>query len=110
MAFGKICNRNDKIWLAESKRMRNSLLMSFGKARKDPASRLATARYDPRDTTRSGGSESLGPIASVFALAKVLRVPVGYEDETGFHCGEPQVEDIGPLMEPENDDTNRCYF
>jgi len=84
--------------------------MSFGKASKAPASRLATARYDDRGPDGKGVSGKSGRIASVFGLATVLQVPVGYEDETGFHCGEPQQEDIGPIIEPEQNDANRFYF
>ena len=30
-----------------------------------------------------------GRAAAMLRLAGLLRVPVGYEDETGFHCGAP---------------------
>ena len=48
-------------------------------------SKLATARYqgDPSRAERVG---------LALHLAGMMQVPVGYEDETGFHCGEPQVD------------------
>jgi hypothetical protein len=57
------------------------------------ASRMATARYDcePISRSSSGGS-----------LTMILRIPLGYEDEAGFHCGEPQVNATAPAHESEN--------
>jgi len=84
--------------------------MSFGKASETSTSRLATARYDHRESAGKSVAESLGRIASRFGMAMVLRVPVGYEDATGFHCGTPQGGEFGPPVEPENHGTMRGYF
>jgi hypothetical protein len=68
--------------------------MSLGReAAETNLSRLATARYD-RKAAEGTKSENHGQSASAFGLASLLRVPVGYEDETGFHCGEPQNPEI----------------
>jgi len=63
------------------------------KASESTTSQLATARYDRRSAAESG-SENPGQTASVFSWAALLQVPVGYEDDTGFHCGEPQVPEL----------------
>jgi hypothetical protein len=111
MDYAKICNRIGKIWLAESASLGNSLNMSFGKASETSASRLATARYDDRESAGGGASEALSRIASALKLARVLRVPVGYEDETGFHCGAPQLGETSPVLGPEKAGPRvRCDF
>lgn len=62
--------------------------MSFGqKALEKSACWLAIASYD-REPASQNGSKSLGSIVRWFGLAKILRVPVGYQDETSFHYGE----------------------
>ena len=75
--------------------------MSLGKASENHASPLATARYDARESAGVSDSASASQTASRFGLASILQVPVGYEDETGFHCGEPQFEDTAPVIDPE---------
>ncbi len=84
--------------------------MSFGKALETSAKRLATARYDGRESAGKSVSEGLSRIASAIKVAAILRVPVGYEDELGFHCGQPQAQETGPVIGPENAGTSRCYF
>ena len=106
----KICKRNGKLWLADSASLGNSFNMSFGKALKSSASPLATARYDDRETAGKRVSESLSRFASAIKLAAILRVPVGYEDETGFHCGEPQVQKIAQVIDLGQIDLSSCYF
>jgi len=79
--------------------------MSLGrKALAHLASRLATARSDQRESAGESGIESLDRPAKMFGLATLLQVPVGYEDELGFHCGQPQVEAAAPglLNDPDN--------
>ena len=84
--------------------------MSLGKASENHASPLATARYDARESAGVSDSASASQTASRFGLASILQVPVGYEDETGFHCGEPQVQKIAQVIDLEHMDTSRCYF
>jgi hypothetical protein len=79
--------------------------MSLGrKALAHLASRLATARCDQRESADASSGESPNRPAKRFGLATLLQVPVGYEDELGFHCGQPQVETAVPgwVMEPDN--------
>ena len=103
--FGNICNGNDKIRLARRKRLSHSLIMSLGrKALEKIASRLATARYDNRESTEESRSESLNRPAKAFSLAAILQVPVGYQDELGFHCGQPQVGATPPVLVVDRED------
>jgi hypothetical protein len=72
--------------------------MSLGRQASRPnTSRQATARYD-REPVVGNGLESHGAAASGFSWAALLEIPLGYEDETGFHCGEPQ----GTMIVPED--------
>jgi len=61
--------------------------------------RMATARAD-RESQAESMSDWLSRTASQLRLGRILRVPVGYEDEAGFHCGEPRVEEILSDSEP----------
>jgi hypothetical protein len=80
--------------------------MSNGlKARKKSANQLATARFD-RQSAAQGDADSPAQATTQFRLSAILQVPVGYEDETGFHCGQPQVQEILPDSPTENIFTN----
>jgi hypothetical protein len=71
--------------------------MSLGrKALAHLASRLATARSDHRESAGESSVESPNRPAKMFGLATILQVPVGYEDELGFHCGQPQAKAAAP--------------
>ena len=59
------------------------------------ASQLTTAGYDHRESAGQNRVESLDRPAKMFSLATILQVPVGYQDDLGFHCGQPQVEATG---------------
>jgi hypothetical protein len=65
------------------------------------ASRMATARYD---------YESVGQGSSVERLAMILRIPLGYQDDAGFHCGEPQIMESEPVFEPESSRNETYQF
>jgi hypothetical protein len=65
------------------------------------ASRLATARFD---------RESAAPDAASW-LAMTLQIPVGFEDEAGFHCGVQQTQEHRlQASTPENLYTNPHQF
>jgi hypothetical protein len=76
------------------------------------AGRLATARYDRGGSSGESGAGSLNRPAKAFSLATILQVPVGYEDELGFHCGQPQVEAAAPglVMDLDNLQANIKSF
>ena len=77
--------------------------MSIGfQVLKKCTNQLATARYD-RESAVQGDSHLPGQNSIQSCLDTILEVPVGYEDELGFHCGQPQAQEIHqPVSEPEN--------
>jgi hypothetical protein len=69
------------------------------------ASRLATARYDRESANQdAGGTARAG---HPLRLAMIFKIPVGYQDEAGFHQGEPRVQKTAPWFEPEAENTER---
>jgi hypothetical protein len=69
------------------------------------ANPLATARLD-RESAGQGDSGSPEQAKLQYRLATILQVPVGYEDDTGFHCGQPQIEEIRPETQSGNTFSN----
>lgn len=53
---------------------------------------VATARFD-REAAAKNSSDWLDRAAARFRLAMTLQIPVGYEDEEGFHCGMHHAEE-----------------
>ena len=79
-------------------------LMKLG--RKDSTegvSKPAAARYDSESDAASRNGLR-------FHLAGFWQVPVGYEDETGFHCGEPQVIASQAVFEQQANVTSTQQF
>jgi len=74
------------------------MMNSAGQASEGSASVLATARYD-RESAGAAGAENLIRIARQFRRAMILKIPIGYEDDTGFHRGEPQAQPAAPPAE-----------
>jgi hypothetical protein len=92
------CQKSDQKWLASSRTLLHSDHMSLGRQASRPnQSKLATGRYD-RESKAGSGLESHGAAASGFSWAALLEIPLGYEDDMGFHCGEPQ----GKMIVPED--------
>jgi len=82
--------------------------MIFGRqASETNTSPLARARYD-REPAKENGSETHGQAAGGFSWAALLQVPLGYEDDTGFHCGEPQVPPV-PMADQAGGMSTRIY-
>jgi hypothetical protein len=77
-----------------------------GQAIKSGASQMATARYDC-GSARPAAPRRLARSGHPLRLAMILQIPIGYEDETGFHRGEPRVQQTPPVFESEelNKDT-----
>lgn len=70
--------------------------MSLGRqASESKQSPLARARYD-REPVEGEAAETQSRTGGPFSLATIWQIPVGYQDETGFHCGKPQVEGADP--------------
>jgi hypothetical protein len=59
------------------------------------AARLAKTR-DDREPSVQDDADWLDRIAVQFRLARILQVPVGFEDETGFHPGVPWIQETQP--------------
>jgi hypothetical protein len=96
----KICKTSANIRLAASDSLHDNGHMSlYGQALEGSASRLATARY-AGGSASGNGSENLIHIARQFRLAMIFKIPVGYQDEKGFHRGAPRIQkpvsEIGP--------------
>jgi hypothetical protein len=82
-------------------------MISSGPASNQQAGGLAKARFDSESSAQDV-SENLTRTSSSFSLATILDIPVGYEDDTGFYCGEPQAE--GDQLFFEHDiNTTRIY-
>jgi hypothetical protein len=82
--------------------------MSLGREALDlTKSRLATARFNC-ESAEEDGSAANGRHAGIFRLAGFWQVPVGYEDATGFHCGEPQVPEV--FLDTEMDDPSQRTY
>jgi len=69
--------------------------------------RLTTVRVDRKSTTGTG-AETRGRMTGPFRLATILQIPVGYQDESGFHRGEPR--DLEAESHPEELGSNIFYF
>jgi hypothetical protein len=80
-----------------------------GQALDGSASRLATARYD-RGSAGGNGSENLASVARRFRLAMIFKIPVGYEDEKGFHRGAPRLHQTVTLFGPEKIENDTYQF
>jgi hypothetical protein len=80
-----------------------------GQASENSASRLATARYDCESAGQSG-SEELARRGHTTRLATILEIPVGYQDETGFHCGEPRLDENHLFFEQKINITSTYQF
>ncbi len=65
------------------------------------AGQMATARLD-----RQASAQEVGDLqrrsAITSCLAKLLQIPVGYQDETGFHCGDELVREALPFAQENN--------
>jgi len=70
-----------------------------GQIAEQGACQMATARLD-RSATEGSSRRRIWP-AVPSRIAMLLRIPVGYQDETGFHCGEERVQEALPLSEQE---------
>jgi hypothetical protein len=77
----------------------------------ESASRLATARLD-RAPAAYDDADWLDRAATQFRLAMTLQIPVGFEDEAGFHYGVPTgaAENRRHAPNPENMLTNPQQF
>ena len=74
------------------------------------ANRLATARAD-REPEAQADSGWLHRAASQLPCVIKMEVPVGYEDEDGFHCGEPEVQEYRvSVSQPDSSLTNSHPF
>jgi hypothetical protein len=63
--------------------------MSLGRQASESAeNRLTTVRVD-RTSVLGEAAETPERMTGSFRLATILQIPVGYQDESGFHCGEP---------------------
>lgn len=99
-----------KIRLADIQVLLHSLPMSLGcQVSEERSSRLATARSDRESAVRNG-SDSLNQAARQFRLAMIFQIPVGYEDDTGFHRGVQRVQEAVPDSPPEMILTDKYEF
>jgi hypothetical protein len=88
----------------------NNPSMSSGcQTPENSASRLATARADRGSAVQNNSGRLDQPVGQ-FRLATLFQIPVGYEDEAGFHCGEPRVQETLPAVPPENNLRRREQF
>jgi hypothetical protein len=70
--------------------------MNFGcHFSKKCTNRLATARYD-REPAVQNHAAWMERVAAQLRQAITPQVPVGFEDETGFHCGVPWLQETLP--------------
>jgi len=100
-AFDKFCSTSDKIWLEGFPDLADDEHMNVSYQASDTnTSPLATARYD-RESKERRLSDGLRQKGHPLRLAMILQIPVGYEDETGFHNGEPRVQANLSVFEPE---------
>jgi hypothetical protein len=77
--------------------------MNFGCQTPDKcAAQTATARLD-RELAGSAMGAWFDSAVTKIQVAAFFQVPVGYEDETGFHCGIQHVEPLLPLVLYPND-------
>ena len=75
-------------------------------------SRLASAQGDERESAGELGSFSLGRVAERLGLTTWWQVPVGYQDERGFHPGPPPMVDLASerIREREESEPNLTSF
>jgi len=95
--FGKI---SSNIWLEDFALTADSKRMNVSGQADASASRVATARFD-RESTNGTGSVSWFRSSKAFRLTTIFKIPVGYEDETGFHKGEPSFQANSLVFQPE---------
>jgi hypothetical protein len=96
-----ICKTSDQIWLAAIVSLRDSLPVNFnGQLSDRSTSWLTTAQYSGESTDQFGSGD-LSRTNYLSRLAEFFVIPVGYQDESGFHHGEQQVEKTVPTFEPE---------
>jgi hypothetical protein len=106
----KICKGFGKEWLAGSDWLGNSRSVNkHCQAAEEHASQLATARLD-RQSAASDSADRRDRSAVQSRIAMMLRIPVGYQDETGFHCGVELVQEAHLVSEPENRFSNPYPF
>jgi hypothetical protein len=60
--------------------------MNFGRCSTERCAATVTARKDETFTSTGHPDDWLHKAAARFRSAITLQIPVGYEDETGFHC------------------------
>jgi hypothetical protein len=98
--FAKNCQISGNIWLEHFCHLPDSWSMNVGgEDANENAGRMATARAD-QSSTSEAKSDWLSRTTGTLRLGTILQVPVGYEDEAGFHCGEPQMEQTLPPADP----------
>jgi hypothetical protein len=61
-----------------------------------------------RKSASGEAAETLGQTTGSFRLAMILQIPVGYQDESGFHRGEPRGTETG--SDSEQLGSNIYYF
>ena len=67
------------------------------------ATRSATARFD-HESARGNEGSWLDRATAQLREAFAWHIPAGYQDETGFHCGDPRV------MESNNDTASDSQY
>jgi hypothetical protein len=72
--------------------------MSFGSPAMEKSGRQAV----PQSCGSATVADSCRTGAALFSLAMILQIPVGYQDDAGFHCGEPK-GDMSPMMLEQED-------
>jgi hypothetical protein len=75
----------------------------------ESAGRMATTRHN-REAARQGGFDRPDRRGQSLRLGMIFKIPVGYQDETGFHRGEPRMEKSLPVLDPEKNETNAYQF
>jgi len=81
-----------------------------GKTMEKDARPLATARVDRESTAGDGNSRIFSRTGISSDWTTIWRIPVGYQDETGFHCGEPPLKEIARVADIEASRTSSYNF
>ena len=64
--------------------------MNFGRQESEKCATATLARNGETFTGSSHHDDWLHQAAARFRSAITLQIPVGYQDEAGFHCGQPR--------------------